>query len=403
MRQEKWWYNCNVKSSTIALLAAVSAVSAALASDEISGQIADVQDAVRANAIGSLYDITARVAYPPHPDGRFFAVADDTGMIAIWRNFDWPGSGELKRGDLIWLQCEISNTAKYPLGAYYREATVLARDKAMRADSMLPSEDDVLAVIAQKSSWWTCERIAATIAAASALLLLMLVWSLSLRVLVRRRGRELLREKAAHLDSTLRIDERTRLAVELHDSVAQNLSGVSLQIDAALRNERLNPEKTRSNLLLASAILKSSREDLRNCLWDLRSRALDEPDMESAIRQTLRPILNDTGLTIRFNVPRTKLSDNTAHAVLRIIRELVSNSITHGKATKIAIAGGIGDDRLLFSVSDNGCGFDAENTPGPSGGHFGLAGIRERLRGFSGTMHIESAEGKGTRTVISMS
>lgn len=392
-----------MKSSTIVLLAAVSAVSATWASDEISGQIADVQDAVKANAIGSVYDITARVAYPPHPDGHFFAVADDTGTIAIWRNFDWPGSGEIRRGDLIWLQCEISNTAKYPLGAYYREATVLARDKAMHPDSMLPSEDDVLAIIAQKSSWWTRERIAIAIAAASALLLLTLVWSLSLRVLVNRRGRELLREKAAHLDSTLRIDERTRLAVELHDSVAQNLSGVSLQVDAALRNERLNPEKTRTNLLLASAILKSSREELRNCLWDLRSRALDEPDMESAIRQTLRPILNDVRLAIRFNVPRTKLSDNTAHAILRIIRELVSNSIKHGSATRIAIAGGIEKDRLMFSVSDNGCGFDAENTPGPAAGHFGLTGIRERLRGFAGTMHIESTGGKGTRTVISMS
>lgn len=392
-----------MKFSAIIYLAAVSAVSATWASDEISGQIADVQDAVKANAIGSVYDITARVAYPPHPDGRFFAVADDTGTIAIWRNFDWPGSGEIKRGDLIWLQCEISNTAKYPLGAYYREATVLARDKAMHPDSMLPSEDDVLAIIAQKSSWWTRERIAIAIAAASALLLLTLVWSLSLRVLVNRRGRELLREKAAHLDSTLRIDERTRLAVELHDSFAQNLSGVSLQVDAALRNERLNPEKTRTNLLLASAILKSSREELRNCLWDLRSRALDEPDMESAIRQTLRPILNDVRLAIRFNVPRTRLSDNTAHAVLRIIRELVSNSIKHGSATRIAIAGGIEKDRLMFSVSDNGCGFDAENTPGPAAGHFGLAGIRERLREFAGTMHIESTGGEGTRTVISMS
>ena len=125
--------------------------------------------------------------------------------------------------------------------------------------------------------------------------------------------------------------------------------------------------------------------------------------MESAIRQTLRPILNDVRLAIRFNVPRTKLSDNTAHAVLRIIRELVSNSIKHGSATRIAIAGGIEKNRLMFSVSDNGCGFDAENTPGPAAGHFGLTGIRERLRGFAGTMHIESTGGKGTRTVISMS
>ncbi len=258
-------------------------------------------------------------------------------------------------------------------------------------------------MLEQKPSWWTSQRIFIAITAVSVLLLLTLTWNMSLRVLVNRRSRELLREKVARLGSTLRIDERTRLAVELHDSVAQNLSGVSLQVDAALRNERLNPEKARANLVLASAILKSSREELRNCLWDLRCRALDEPDMEGAIRQTLRPILNDVELEIRFNVPRKKLSDNTAHAVLRIIRELVSNSIKHGKATKIAIAGALDGERLKFSVSDNGCGFDAAKSPGPADGHFGLAGIRERLRGFAGAMHIESQNEKGTRTVISMS
>lgn len=387
-------------TSVFALTAAIAA--ATWASDEIPGRVADVQDAISRNALGSVYELAVRVTYPPHKGGSFFAVADDTGMIAIRRSFDWPEDGKIKRGDLLRLQCEIADTATSPIGAYYRESSVLARDKSVRAGA-LPSEEEVLSMLEQKPSWWTSQRIFIAITAVSVLLLLTLTWNMSLRVLVNRRGRELLREKVARLGSTLRIDERTRLAVELHDSVAQNLSGVSLQVDAALRNERLNPEKARANLVLASAILKSSREELRNCLWDLRCRALDEPDMEGAIRQTLRPILNDVELEIRFNVPRKKLSDNTAHAVLRIIRELVSNSIKHGKATKIAIAGALDGERLKFSVSDNGCGFDAAKSPGPADGHFGLAGIRERLRGFAGAMHIESQNEKGTRTVISMS
>ena len=392
-----------MKFSTTVLVITLAATPVAWASDEIAGRVADVQEAARSGAIGSVYELTARVAYPPHPDGQFFAVADDTGTIAIWRNFDWPEDGELKRGDLILMQCEISSTARLPTGAYFREATVLARDKAAHADSPLPSEDEVLSIIAQKNSWWTRKRINITIAASSAILLLTLAWNMMLRTRVNRQGRELQREQAAHIDSTLRIDECTRLAVELHDSVAQNLSGVSLHVDAALRNERTNPGKVRSNLILASAILKSSREELRNCLWDLRSRALDEPDMESAIRQTLRPIMGDVELVISVGFKREELSDNIAHAVLRIIRELVSNSINHGKAGRIEIKGAKDGRRLTFSVSDNGCGFNVEAAPGPADGHFGLSGIRERLRVFAGTMTIDSQPGKGTTTLVSIS
>ena len=387
--------------TSVFAIAAVAA-SVAWASDEIPGRVANVHDAISRNAIGAVYELAVRVTYPPHHDGRLFAVADDTGMIAIRRSFDWPEDGAIKCGDLLCLHCEIAETATSPVGAYYRDASVLARD-GKSPENVLPSEEDVLSMLAQKPSWWTSRRIVIALATASVLLLLTLAWNMSLRVLVNRQSRELLHEKIAHLGSTLRIDERTRLAVELHDSVAQNLSGVSLQVDAALRNGRNNPEKARANLVLASAILKSSREELRNCLWDLRSCALDEPDMESAIRQTLRPILNDVKLAIRFKVPRKMLSDNTAHAVLRIIRELVSNSTKHGNATKIAIAGRLSDGRLVFSVTDNGSGFDTSTSPGPADGHFGIAGIMERLRAFSGTMNIESKPGNGTRIAISMS
>ena len=84
-----------------------------------------------------------------------------------------------------------------------------------------------------------------------------------------------------------------------------------------------------------------------------------------------------------------------------VVKELVENAIDAG-ATAITVRIENGGMRSI-SVSDNGCGFDAAKSPGPADGHFGLAGIRERLRGFAGAMHIESQNEKGTRTVISMS
>lgn len=124
--------------------------------------------------------------------------------------------------------------------------------------------------------------------------------------------------------------------------------------------------------------------------------------MESAVQTALQPHIGDVRLAVRFSVPRLNLTDNTAHAILRIIRELAMNAIRHGKATTLRIAGSIEDRKLLFSVADNGCGFDPESTPGVRDGHFGLTGIRERIRHMNGTIRIKSSAEHGTKVSISI-
>ena len=171
---------------------------------------------------------------------------------------------------------------------------------------------------------------------------------------------------------------------------------------AANRLADSDPDGMRKSLGLAANTLDSCRDELRNCLWDLRNQTLEESDMNEAIRQTLAPHIGDAKLTIRFNVPRERLSDNTAHAILRIVRELATNAVRHGHATQIRIAGAIESGRLLFSVSDNGSGFDPQTAPGIRQGHFGLQGIRDRIDGFEGDFVLDSSPGKGTKAIISI-
>ena len=129
----------------------------------------------------------------------------------------------------------------------------------------------------------------------------------------------------------------------------------------------------------------------------------NNPDaLNEAIRRTLAPFIGEVALQIRFNVPRRDLSDDTAHALMRIIRELASNATRHGKAKTIRIAGALENGRLLFSVSDDGAGFDPQRHPGGDEGHFGLDGIRERIENLGGSMEIESAPDKGSTIRISM-
>ena len=250
--------------------------------------------------------------------------------------------------------------------------------------------------------WWTAGRLFAVIGALLTLLSGIFIWNRMLNRLAEQRGRELADEKIAHVTSDLKVYERTRLAVELHDSLSQNLTGVSLAIRAANRLADTDHEGMQQSLNVAAKALDSCRDELRNCLWDLRNLTLEETDMNEAVRQTLAPHVGDTKLFIRFNVSRERLSDNTAHSILRMIRELASNAVRHGGASTIKIAGAIENDRLIFSVSDDGSGFDPENRPNASGGHFGLQGVQDRVDGFEGEMYIKSAPGSGTKITISI-
>ena len=250
--------------------------------------------------------------------------------------------------------------------------------------------------------WWTAGRLIAAVAILIGTLLAILLWNLALQRLVERRSRELVREKVGRMESELKIQERTRLAVELHDSVAQNLTGVSMEIDTATQLAQEKSDSMFQHLAIAAKTLQSCRDELRNCLWDLRSRALEEDNMNEAIRRTVAPQITGVELVIRFNVPRKRLSDDTAHALLRIIRELVINAVRHGKARTVRIAGSIEENRLLFSVRDDGTGFDPDNHPGVLQGHFGLQGIKERVSKFGGTLSIDSAPGSGTKTTVSI-
>ena len=210
------------------------------------------------------------------------------------------------------------------------------------------------------------------------------------------------RSQIARAKSELRIDERTRLAAELHDHLAQNLTAISYQIASAERSRAVDAEASARHLATADRMLGSCRTELRRCLWDLKSDALDEADVSRAIRKSVEPIAGAASVQIDFRVPRAKLSDSALHATLSIVRELASNAVNHGHAKNIRISGDLAHGTLRFSVEDDGAGFCVADAPGLDEGHFGLDGVRERLRRHNGEMSIESTIGKGTKVSIAM-
>ena len=248
--------------------------------------------------------------------------------------------------------------------------------------------------------WLTPTRFLVILSAMTGVLVLFLIWNASLRILVERRGRELARKQVEATNAKFKAIERTRLATELHDSVVQNLTGAALEIRAAQAALPESDEDSAPHLDIALKTINSSRAELRNCIWDLRNQALEQSDIDKAVRITLQPHLGDAQLQVRFNVPRRKIPDNEFHNILCIIRELVINAVRHGRAETLRVAGTLDGGRILFSVADDGCGFDPSTRPGMEQGHFGLEGVMERVKALDGTADITSAPGKGTRIAI---
>lgn len=277
-----------------------------------------------------------------------------------------------------------------------------------RPNLIFPHINEVFLVVRQpedveilsRPPWWTPGRLAVVIASILAMLCGVLAWNRSLKALAERRGKALASEELDRLASELKASERTRLSVELHDSIAQNLSGVSMELDTALNGDETIPLSAANHLQRASKTLDSCRVELRNCIWDLRSHALDETDMNKAIRLALGPTMGTANLIVRFNVPRTRFTDNTARTILNIVRELTSNAVRHGHATEVRVAGSLEGETLRFSVQDNGCGFDPTKRPGVKDGHFGLQGIEDRVAAFEGMMDISSSPKSGTKVVV---
>ena len=256
--------------------------------------------------------------------------------------------------------------------------------------------------VIRNPAWWTPARFVTTLLVLLGILVAIFLWNLSLQVLVKRRARQIFKADLTRVTSELRVEDRTRLAVELHDALSQNLTGVSMEIEAATRYGTEEPENLMRHLQVADKVLKSCCTELRNSLWDLRNQALEEHDLNEAIRRTLLPHIKNVRLNVRFQVPRSRLTDNTTHEILHIIRELTVNGISHGGANEIRIAGSIEDETLLFSVRDNGTGFDPDTAPGVLQGHFGLKGVQDRLRRLSGKLELNSVIGEGTRAVVSL-
>jgi signal transduction histidine kinase/ligand-binding sensor domain-containing protein len=194
------------------------------------------------------------------------------------------------------------------------------------------------------------------------------------------------------------VDERTRIARELHDTLAQMLAAVGFQIDTAMKRLPEDPAlgPLRRNVELAHSMVRSGLAEVRRSIWVLRAQSAGHvDDLASSLSTSLSQLTGDSDIGSTFTVtgqPRP-LPPEVQRNLLRIAHEAVTNALRHAQPRSIGVTLHFESDGVCLRVNDDGCGFERGTVRGE---HFGLVGIAERARSMGGTAQVESRPGAGT-------
>lgn len=206
-----------------------------------------------------------------------------------------------------------------------------------------------------------------------------------------------LSEYALEVENLTLTGERQRMARELHDTLAQGLAGLILQLEAA--DSQLSgghSSKAQEIVQQAMTRARSTLADARMAIDDLRESTTTPQDMIETIEEEVERFRHTTGIPCSLNMSApADLSPELAENVLRAISEGLMNIARHAQASQASVETACAEQSLQIEIHDNGIGFDPENAIGQSG-HYGLLGMRERARIWGGSLTIESDSSRGT-------
>ncbi len=193
-------------------------------------------------------------------------------------------------------------------------------------------------------------------------------------------------------------EERNRLAREIHDTIAQDLSAISFQLEAAeaILGAQGDPERARRSVSAALDLTRKGLEEARRSVLDLRAAPLEGRTLPAALAAlAAEASAGDIGPAVVFEgAPGTPLSPAVEVGLYRIAQEALQNALRHATASRIHLLLESLPDKVRLTVEDDGQGFAIEDA---TASRFGLVGMRERSRLLGGIFQIESSPGAGTR------
>ena len=207
-------------------------------------------------------------------------------------------------------------------------------------------------------------------------------------------------QRSTHLGA---VEERNRLAREIHDTLAQGLTAVSLKLETAdaLLEGQANLERVRQMIGQALSLTRSNLEEARRSVLDLRAAPLEGKSLPQALVRLAEDVSQREALQVVFEAKAAHrpLPLRVEVGLYRIVQEALNNICQHAEATEVNIQLAFTSEKLKLIIKDNGKGFD----PGQiSKNSFGLIGVNERAKLLGGSFHIQSQAGMGARAEVNI-
>jgi len=198
------------------------------------------------------------------------------------------------------------------------------------------------------------------------------------------------------------LDERSRLAREMHDTLIQGCTSVSALLEGVASQQTKNHELQEDLLRHARAQVRTTIDEARHAVWDLRHEESTALELSTSVKAIAAQTTMEFGVDVRcaiegevFSVPA-----GVSRELLMVVREAVYNSVLHGKARQIDIQVSYEAEQLTLAVADDGVGFDTAKAPAE--GHYGITGMRERMQRVGGVFGLRSAPHSGTRVELAV-
>jgi len=231
-------------------------------------------------------------------------------------------------------------------------------------------------------------------------LLAVIVWV----VVLGRRLQEQMAVIRQKLRSSAVLEERNRIAREMHDTVIQGCASASALLEAVVSMEEESSGTRRELLDSARSQIASTVDEARLAIWNLRKNESASLQIELLLENMAQQISHVSHVPVRFEVSGRPfpLDRAVGHVVLMVAREAVYNAVHHAQPQEVCIRVSFEANSMRMHIFDDGCGFDPAEVLAAKTEHFGLVGIRERIETVGGRFDLESAPGKGTQLSVEL-
>lgn len=209
-------------------------------------------------------------------------------------------------------------------------------------------------------------------------------------------GLHRLRVEQLNREFTAILAERTRISREFHDTVAQGITGVVMQLEAADSSFEDDSASSHQRVVKATDLARQTLLEARRSVHNLRAQALENSDFPEAFSDAMRELGTDVQIS---GTPFAMDAGKQDH-LLRIAQEAARNALRHGNADHVIVKLEFDSRIVRLEIIDNGAGFDPDHAASTKEGHFGLTGMRERVDSMNGTFHLSSQPAGGTHIRI---